>query len=211
MSGYCWELVSQSISRFLFSIFGIWHALPADTTLGKRALTWGLSKANSQSEANNEFGLMRKAREQTMNELKPEDVMKALDILDKMEFFQGQRAGRELWLEKPFEVQEQDIADFSQGIEFVKNLVTNALALLVEKDAEIERLTAQIEHCDACDRIGLTYSEHIVCIKQAKAEAITEFAERVKRRLPIVSPSVFDKIAKEMKGETDDSVSESKD
>ena len=76
-----------------------------------------------------------------MNEMKPEDVMRALDILDKMDFFQGQRAGRELWNEKPFEVQEQDIADFSQGIEFVKNLITNALALLREKDAEIERLT----------------------------------------------------------------------
>jgi chromosome segregation ATPase len=82
------------------------------------------------------MGINTKAREQTMNELKPEDVVRALDILDKMDFFQGQRAGRELWLEKPFEVQEQDIADFSQGIAFVKNLITNALALLRDKDAE---------------------------------------------------------------------------
>ena len=39
-----------------------------------------------------------------------------VDILDKMDFFQGQREGRELWNDKPFEVQEQDIANFSRDI-----------------------------------------------------------------------------------------------
>ena len=152
----------------------------------------------------------------SLNELKPEDVMRALDILDKMYFFEGQRAGIELWFEKPFEVQEQDITDFSQGIAFLKNLVKDALALLRENGAEIERLTAQIEHCDACDRIGLTHSEHIVCIKQARAEAIDEFAERLKSKMDyvarwqmhgdkneyfIIGKPFVDEIAKELKGE----------
>jgi hypothetical protein len=48
----------------------------------------------------------------------------AIDILEKFVFFQGQRAGRELWNDKPFDVQEQDIADFSRDcrllIEYVK-------------------------------------------------------------------------------------------
>lgn len=39
-------------------------------------------------------------------------IERAIEILDKMEFFQGQRAGRELWAEKPTEVQDKDIADF---------------------------------------------------------------------------------------------------
>ena len=73
-----------------------------------------------------------------MNEMKPEGVMMALDILDKMDFFQGQRAGRELWNDKPYEVQEQDIADFSQGIATVKKVIEDALALLREKDATIK-------------------------------------------------------------------------
>ena len=60
-------------------------------------------------------------------------------------------------------------------------------AKLIGKEREIERLTAQIEHCDACDRIGLTHSEHIFCIKQARAEAIDEFAERLKASLNFVS------------------------
>ena len=42
--------------------------------LGKMALTKGLNKANSQSKASNEFGLMRKAREQTMNDIRYEIV-----------------------------------------------------------------------------------------------------------------------------------------
>jgi DNA repair exonuclease SbcCD ATPase subunit len=83
-----------------------------------------------------------------MNELKPEDVMRALDILDKMDFFQGQRAGRELWFEKPFEVQEQDIADFSQGIAFVKNLIADAdaRALIREMKKQIRELEGDVEN-----------------------------------------------------------------
>ena len=156
-----------------------------------------------------------------MNELKPEDVMKALDIIDKMDFFQGQRAGRELWLEKPFEVQEQDIADFSQGIEFVKNLVTNALALLRElteqnlelggvilkKDAEIERLKAEMKilRCEDCWNL-------------AQTEALTEFKKRLVEKTQLI-PTVFNahflrlvsQVISEMKGENNDTVSESKD
>lgn len=48
----------------------------------------------------------------------------AIDILEKFDFFQGQRAGRELWNDKPKDVQDKDIADFSRDchllIEYVK-------------------------------------------------------------------------------------------
>lgn len=49
---------------------------------------------------------------------------KAIDILDKWEFFYGQRAGRELWGEKPTEVQDQDIADFNRDILVVRSAIT---------------------------------------------------------------------------------------
>ena len=42
-----------------------------------------------------------------------------LDILEKFKFFQGQRAGRELWNDKPKDVQDQDLKDFNCGIEKV--------------------------------------------------------------------------------------------
>lgn len=48
----------------------------------------------------------------------------AIDILDRFDFFMGQRAGRELWNSKPPEIQEKDIEAFSRDcqllIEYVK-------------------------------------------------------------------------------------------
>lgn len=49
-----------------------------------------------------------------------------LDILNKIQFFYGQRAGRELWLEKPLEVQTQDIVDFNRDINTVMEYVREA-------------------------------------------------------------------------------------
>ena len=46
-----------------------------------------------------------------------------MEILDKMEFFGGQGAGRELWSEKPREVQDADIAAFNRDIETLRKAV----------------------------------------------------------------------------------------
>ena len=45
------------------------------------------------------------------------------DLLEKMQFFQGQRAGRELWNVKPKEVQEEDIENFNKDIENVRKYI----------------------------------------------------------------------------------------
>lgn len=45
---------------------------------------------------------------------------KAIEILDKWEFFYGQRAGRELWADKPTEVQDEDIANFCRDLGLVR-------------------------------------------------------------------------------------------
>ena len=64
------------------------------------------------------------------------------EILSKWEFFYGQRAGRELWADKPKEVQDQDIANFNRDIETVKNWVNEAARLMgyevVEDDKVVE-------------------------------------------------------------------------
>lgn len=49
-----------------------------------------------------------------------EQLEKANDILDKWQFFYGQHVGRELWNDKPREVQEQDIADFNRDIGYLR-------------------------------------------------------------------------------------------
>ena len=50
---------------------------------------------------------------------------KAIEILDKFSFFGGQRAGRELWNDKPREVQDEDIASFNRDIEYLKDIIRN--------------------------------------------------------------------------------------
>lgn len=47
-------------------------------------------------------------------------IDRAIEILDKWEFFYGQRAGRELWAEKPKEVQNEDIANFCRDLGLVR-------------------------------------------------------------------------------------------
>ena len=49
----------------------------------------------------------------------------AEDILDKWEFFYGQRAGRELWAEKTEKVQNADIEAFCRDLAVVRSAVTD--------------------------------------------------------------------------------------
>lgn len=49
---------------------------------------------------------------------------KALEILDKIQFFYGQRAGRELWADKPIDVQNKDIENFNRDIEFLREYIS---------------------------------------------------------------------------------------
>lgn len=63
----------------------------------------------------------------------------AIDILDKFDFFQGQRAGRELWNDKPYEVQEEDIKDFSRDVAELKAYIAD-----VVPKSEIEELKKKL-------------------------------------------------------------------
>lgn len=58
---------------------------------------------------------------------------KVFDILNKFEFFQGQRAGRELWNDKPKEVQDKDIADFIKDINYIRSYLQNSVVLSREE------------------------------------------------------------------------------
>lgn len=70
-------------------------------------------------------------------ELKAEQIN---DILDKMDFFQGQRAGRELWNDKPFEVQEQDIANFSRDISLIKEYINSQEQRIRDLEVELKAM-----------------------------------------------------------------------
>lgn len=49
-----------------------------------------------------------------------DEYNKVMDILDKLEFFYGQRAGRELWSNKSEEIQDQDIENFRRDIGIIR-------------------------------------------------------------------------------------------
>lgn len=52
---------------------------------------------------------------------------KAIDILDKIDFFQGQRAGRELWNEKPRYVQELDLKAFQEDVALLREYIADVV------------------------------------------------------------------------------------
>lgn len=52
-----------------------------------------------------------------------QELEKILEILDKLQFFGGQRAGRELWNDKQREVQDEDIESFNRDIESVRDFI----------------------------------------------------------------------------------------
>ena len=56
-----------------------------------------------------------------------------MDILDKWQFILGQRAGRELWVDKPTEVQNEDLANFNRDLEKVRSFVAERDILLLRE------------------------------------------------------------------------------
>ena len=62
------------------------------------------------------------------NEEHNTDAKTVLEILDKFEMFQGQRAGRELWGEKPDEVQDRDIEHFNRDLNIIRSYIKRSTA-----------------------------------------------------------------------------------
>ena len=128
-----------------------------------------------------------------MNEMKPEDVMRALECCVTA---------------------DHNLCPYKGDWCCDHNLVKDALALLrryqaenAEKDAEIERLTAYNANL-ICANTDIT-NRHKDYVEEAqriaRADAINEFAERLKSTLiaggiyPVLVKNSIEKIAKEMK------------
>lgn len=95
----------------------------------------------------------------------------AIDILDMMDFFQGQRAGRELWVEKPAEVQEQDISNFSRDVHLLKEYITSDVIPRVEMDDLIYKL-----ECLLCHATGSRLSKHTYDLRTMET-AVTDYIQ----------------------------------
>lgn len=134
--------------------------------------------------------------------MKTDDVLKALEICEKLCFFGGQRAGRELWFSKPVDVQNKDIADFERDVTFLKDFIADLEAknkicaeVIARQDKEIENLSKVVANYESCLR----------SVEVIKANAIKEFAETLKRELTTGSATmrgsvlnIIDSLVKEM-------------
>ena len=72
------------------------------------------------------------------------EIIKAFDILDKFEFFGGQRAGRELWFNKPADIQEKDIGGFLRDIDFLKQFINRQKAKIKALQMDNEQLQSDV-------------------------------------------------------------------
>ena len=96
-----------------------------------------------------------------------------VDILDKMDFFQGQRAGRELWNDKSYEVQEQDIANFSRDISLIKEYITSQEQRIKELENRLKECENGYKGTNFLDRCKLHDAEE-------KVRKLTEENERLR-------------------------------
>jgi hypothetical protein len=131
------------------------------------------------------------------------EIIKAWDILAKLDFFGGQRAGRELWFEKPVDIQDEDIRNFSNDVAFLKDFIDR-------QNAEIERLNGCVKSEDEVREImklqmtsvirEITNEQIDFAVNLSKAEAIKEFAEIIVSDYPEME-YYLNNIVKEMIGE----------
>lgn len=124
------------------------------------------------------------------------DIIKALDICTKLDFFGGQRAGRELWFAKPVDVQEEDIRQFVKDVAFLRRIIRSQMA--------------EIEELKKCNTFRRNYMGYFP--KLERDEAIKKFAERLKEQkikpeFPwddfYVTETTIDNLVKEMTEESD--------
>ena len=131
------------------------------------------------------------------------EFAKAIDICEKLDFFGGQRAGRELWFEKPVDVQDIDIKQFVEDVAFLKDFINR-------QKAEIERLNhIRAELSKEIDIWKDIAKRETGYVGIARSEAIKEFAERLKAEatlqhggVTVVYGSCIDNLVKEMTEET---------
>lgn len=128
---------------------------------------------------------------------------KVYDILNKFEFFQGQRAGRELWCDKTKAVQDQDISDFVEGINYIRAYLQDSVVLSRE---EYEKLKEEIKRLDQA-RLDLQVDNNMLYLQldNKGKETAERFAKALKNSgeimallemsiMPKLFKTIYDKI-----------------
>ena len=112
-----------------------------------------------------------------------------IDILEKWSFFFGQRAGRELWGDKPKEVQDQDIADFNRDM----NTVCSALRPVSREQVEkvwrgewiaVGAITCKCSRCQHSE-LSTRANEYLFC-PRCGAPMTDEAVQMVMERMEVM-------------------------
>lgn len=101
-----------------------------------------------------------------------EELTKAMEILEKLSFFGGQRAGRELWNDKPRVVQDEDIAAFNRDVQwlrdFIRKHMNDGWISVEERLPEVDEDTEETIEDDDCP-------EYIVTIRGASESTTLKY------------------------------------
>lgn len=116
------------------------------------------------------------------------------DILDKIEFFQGQRAGRELWNDKPKEVQDKDIADFIKDINYIRSYLQDSVVLSREELSE----EPYNDFCKGCPNVRVRSSGMTDCCADYSCEQFQKYA-RLLELYKQIRKETAEKILKDFK------------
>ncbi len=103
--------------------------------------------------------LSRENDPETARSSRDTDVLIALEVLDKLSFFGGQRVGRELWNDKPREVQDEDIASFNRDVEWLRDFICRMDAGWIPVEERLPEVNADIEEIiedDDCPEYNVT-------------------------------------------------------
>jgi hypothetical protein len=147
-----------------------------------------------------------------MNELKPEDVMRALDICNAVEYncedcpYFGTTKGNEGCSQFLMRDALALLRDKDARIAMMVECIRRQDKELAENDAEIERLNKANQHFAELENGYI-----VTGYKNIRAEAITEFAERLKEAVKNIPwcdyhpvHNCIDQLAEKLKGETDE-------
>ena len=103
--------------------------------------------------------LSRENKSETSRSSQDTDTLIANEVLDKLQFFGGQRAGRELWNDKPRKVQDEDIANFNRDIEYLIDFICRMDAGWIpvkERLPEVDVDIAETFEDDDCPEYNVT-------------------------------------------------------
>ncbi len=136
-----------------------------------------------------------------MRTVSDNEIFVAVEICDKLDFFYGQRAGRELWSTKPIDIQNKDIEQFSKDIALLKDVLCKQKSLIEAQKMDNEQLQSDIINAISNnDHMLMLYKEEKREVEHAKEKLIKYFKERKRVRIELTKEFIkrFEKKIKDV-------------